>query len=395
MNQTKPNNTETKERPAPADRKKEDDSAPKPDEKRDGENDQGKTKEEEKKEPEKPPFYKRPVPMLILSVLLVLAIVAGVIWWLYARQFESTDDAFVDGNVIAISPNVSATVLAIHIDDNWRMKKGDLLVELDPRDFQVVVDQMQASLVGAQERVREARVQLDVAKANVLQSQAELVVAQTNAENARRDYERFAHLKKESRSQQQLDNVNAAMKSNDAQVEQARAKLTASQANVADAEVGIKTADATARRAQADLDQARINLGYCKIWAPTDGIVTRRNEGPGIYAQKGDPLFSLVPTEVWVTANYKETQLGLMRVGQDVTITVDTYSGRVFHGKVNSIQNGTGSKFTLLPPENATGNYVKIVQRVPVKIVFDPGELENTNVLLAPGMSVEPKVKVR
>jgi membrane fusion protein (multidrug efflux system) len=354
-----------------------------------------KADDNKKDEPQKPPFYKRPIPMLITISILLLAIAGGVSWWLYARQFETTDDAFIDGHVVTISPNVSATVLAVHIDDNWRMKKGDLLVELDPRDFQVIVDQMQAGLAGAKDRARATAVQRDVANANVLQAQAELTVAQTNSDNVHRDYIRFASLNDRSRSQQQLDNATAAAKSAEAQVAQTKAKVVASQADVSEAEVAIHTADAAIQRAQADLTQAKINLGYCKIWAPTNGMVTRKSVEPGTYVQKGEPLFSLVPTDVWVTANYKETQLNRMRVGQGVSIEVDAYSSREFNGKVDSIQNGTGSKFTLLPPENATGNYVKIVQRVPVKIVFDPGELDNTDVLLAPGMSVEPKVRVR
>ena len=197
------------------------------------------------------------------------------------------------------------------------------------------------------------------------------------------------------RSQQQLDNASAAQKTAAAQVAQANARLTAAEASAADAQAAIKTSHASADRAAADLQQAKINLGYCTIAAPEDGMITKKNVEPGMYVDKAQPLFSIVPNNVWVTANYKETQLDLIRVGQPVTIKVDAYTDREFHGKVDSIQNGSGARFSLLPPENATGNYVKVVQRVPVKIVFDSGETEDKDHVLGPGMSVFPEIKVR
>jgi membrane fusion protein (multidrug efflux system) len=333
--------------------------------------------------------------MIVIGALLIVGIIVGIVWWLHARQFESTDDAFIDGHVIAISPNVAATVGSVYIDDNWRVKKGDLLVQLDPKDYQVVVDQMQANLAAANDKLQQATVQLSVARANVGEAQAQLQIAQANSENADRDYARFSQLSERARSQQQLDSATAAQKSSAAQVEQAKAHLLAQQASVGDAEVAIKSAQAGVATADANLSQAKINLGYTRITAPEDGMITKKNVEPGMYVEKAQPLFSIVPANVWVTANYKETQLDLMRVGQPVTIEVDAYSDRVFHGKVDSFQNGTGERFTLLPPENATGNYVKVVQRIPVKIVFDDGELNDQNHQLALGMSVIPKVKVR
>jgi len=349
----------------------------------------------DEKKPKKPPFYKRLIPMLILSAVVLVAIIVGVLYWLHARQFEATDDAFIDVHYVTISPNVAATVAAVRVDDNQRVKKGDLLVELDPRDYQVIVDQMTANLLGARERVSEAQVQLNVAKANIAEADAEVAVAQANADNAQRDYQRFVSLNPLSRSQEQVDNATASTKTATASVAQAKAKLAASQASEKDSEMAIRIQQAAEKTAEANVRQAQINLGYCTITSPIDGMVTRKNVEAGDYVDKAQPLFSVVPTQVWVTANYKEEQLDLMRVGQDVSITVDAYSGKEFHGKVDSIQNGTGGVFTLLPPENATGNYVKIVQRVPVKIVFNPGELDHADVLLAPGMSVESKVKVR
>jgi membrane fusion protein (multidrug efflux system) len=368
--------------------KDEDDDDEKDDEKKED-------KDEDKDKPKKPPFYKRPIPMIIIGSILILAIIIGLIWWLHARQFETTDDAFIDGHIIPISPNVAATVANVWIDDNWHVKKGDKLVDLDPKDFQVIVNQMTANFAAAQNRVIEAQVQLDVSQANVGEARAQITIAQANFENANRDYERFSQLSERARSQQQLDNATAAQKTAGAQVEQAKARLTAAQANVANAQTAIKTAQASADRAAADLHQAQINLGYCTITAPEDGMITKKNVEPGVYVDKAQPLFSIVPDNVWVTANYKETQLDLIRVGQSVTIKVDAYTDRTFHGKVDSIQNGSGVRFSLLPPENATGNYVKIVQRVPVKIVFDQGETNDKNHVLGPGMSVYPEIKVR
>jgi membrane fusion protein (multidrug efflux system) len=351
--------------------------------------------EKENKKPKGPPFYKRPIPMLILGICVVVCIIVGLIWWLYARQWESTDDAFIDGHVIQMAPKVAAIVSAVHFDDNWRVRKNALLIELDPRDFQVVVDQRKADLAVAEDKLLQAQAQLKSAQLNIEQMAAELAIAQVNANNATTDYKRYASLKVEARSQEQMDNVATTKKSSDAQVTEAKAKLASSYADEAQAESSVKVAEANVSGAQADLHQAQINLGYCKIYAPDDGLITQKNVEPGDYIQVGQPLFAIVPTNVWVIANYKETQLDLIRPGQPVDIEVDAYSHKKFHGKVDSIQNGTGSKFTLLPPENATGNYVKIVQRVPVKIFIDPRELQQSDVLLAPGMSVVPDIKVR
>ncbi|HEY1686016.1 MAG TPA: HlyD family secretion protein [Tepidisphaeraceae bacterium] len=361
--------------------------------KKDQKKEDDKKKEDEK--PKKPPFYKRPVPMIILGVVLILAIVCGVIYWLYARQFESTDDAFINGHIIAISPNVAATVAKVYIDDNYYVKRGQLLVQLDPRDYQAVVDQMTANLSAAKDRATQANVQLDATRAGITDAQAQVTIAQTNAENAALNYHRYATLSPEARSQQQLDDAFAAHRSADAQVEQAKARLNTAEANAAASASAVTTAAAEIKLAQANLEKAQINLGYCQITAPEDGMITRKDVEPGSYVETGQPLFSIVPRNVWVTANFKETQLKLMKVGQPVTIKIDAYGSHEFQGHVDSIQNGTGARFSLLPAENATGNWVKVVQRVPVKITFDNNEEEKTQYQLAPGLSVEPKVKVR
>jgi membrane fusion protein (multidrug efflux system) len=331
----------------------------------------------------------------VALVVVVVGSISVLVWWLHARHFESTDDAFIDGHIVAISPKVSAIVSRVYIDDNSIVKKGQVLVEFDARDYKAAWVQAEGDLEAAQGKLKEAEAQIDVNLANVGEAQAELVVAQTNAKNANDDLQRYLALDERARSKQQMDNATAAQKSTAAQVEEANAKLTAAQAQEADARIAVETAKGNVTTAQGALEQARNNVDYCTITADSDGLITRKDVEPGMYVQVGQQLFSLVPTDVWVTANFKETQLDEIRPGQPVTIEVDAYPGRKITGKVQSIQNGTGARFSLLPPENATGNYIKVVQRVPVKIVLDDGQNNDPTQLLSPGMSVEPKVKVK
>lgn len=338
---------------------------------------------------------KRRVILIVLIIVVLAAGIATLIWWLYARHFQSTDDAFIDGHVIAISPKVAAIVSRVFIDDNSVVKKGDRLVELDARDYQAAWVQAEGQLQSAQGKLQEAVAQVKVADANIGDAQAQLAVAQANAANSERDLKRYLALEEPARTKQQMDNATAAQKTTAAQVQAAQAKLTAAAAQAADARIAIDTAKGDVTAAEAALEQARNNVDYCTIIADTDGVITRKDVEPGMYVQVGQQFFSLVPTDVWVTANFKETQLDDIRPGQPVSIEVDAYPGRKITGKVQSVQNGTGARFSLLPPENATGNYVKVVQRVPVKIVLDPGQNDDPDHLLSPGMSVIPKVKVK
>ncbi len=229
----------------------------------------------------------------------------------------------------------------------------------------------------------------------VAEAQAELDSAQVNFDNVNRDLQRYQALSAGARSQQQLDNAAAAQKRAQADVEEARAKLQTAISQVATAKANVTAADGDLQKAQADTRRAEVNLGYCRITAPCDGKVTNKSVDTGMYVTTSTQMFQLVPADVWVTANFKETQLDHMQPGQPVTISVDAYPGREFHGTVNSIQSGTGSRFSVIPAENATGNFVKVVQRVPVKITFDGNANNDPAHLLAPGMSVEPKVRVR
>ena len=283
-------------------------------------------------------WYRRPIPLFLLVFALLVPIFFGTRYYLHARAYESTDDAFIQANVVPVSPKVASYVLRVLIDDNQHVTRGELLVELDARDYEAAVAQ--------------ARADLEAAK-------AELVRARQQASRLRK------LMPEQAVSNQDVDNAVAAEQTAVAHVDQSKAVL----------------------------QQRELDLSYTKILAPDTGRITRKRVEPGVYVQIGQTLFSIVPDEVWVVANFKETQLSQMRVGQPVLIHVDAYPDTVFHGHVDSIQAGSGAAFSLLPPENATGNYVKVVQRVPVKIVFDePADGEH---VLGPGMSVVPEVRVR
>ena len=354
-----------------------------------------KERDEQNKEPDKPPLYKRPAFVICASLVLLLAIIGATLYYLHSRHYTSTDDAFVDGHVTPISPQVSALVLALHITDNQFVQQGDLLVELDPTNYQVALEQARAQLAAAQGKLEQTRAQLGAAHAAVEEAAAEVRSAMVSLENATRELNRYENVDERARSEQQLDRTLTTQRNAQAQLDQARAKKTSAEANVTTAEAAIKAAEGDERTAEASVHRAEVELSYCKIYAPSNGRVTQRTVEPGAYLQTGQAMFSLVAPEVWVTANFKETQLNYMRPGQPVTIKVDAFPKRKFEGHVDSIQAGSGSRFSVLPAENATGNFVKVVQRVPVKIVFEHGPNLADYHLLGPGMSVIPKVKVR
>ena len=380
---------------------------------------------------------------LILAAILLL--IAAVFLWRYFTSYESTDDAQIDGHVNSISARISGHVSKLNVQDNQYVEAGTVLVEIDPTDYQVAVDRAQADYndakatadaasvnvpvisvstesqlssadadVGnAQAGIKAARQQLEAAKANLQQADANNIKAQN-------DLGRYKQLvEKQEISQQQFDQAVAAARAGEATVQAARAtadaaaaqviqaqgKLAQAEANQRSAATGpnqiaitrskAQSALAAAARKRADLEQAKINLSYTKVIAPVAGIVSNRTVELGENVQPGQSLMNLIPLEgndIWVTANFKETQLRDMKAGQKTTIYVDA-TGKKYKGKVDSIAGASGARFSLLPPENATGNYVKIVQRIPVKIVFEPGETKGHE--LRPGMSVEPKVWIR
>ena len=338
--------------------------------------------------PKRPP-YKNPRIMLLFLVLLA-GILFGVRYYLHARAYESTDDAFIEGHVIQISPRVAGHVIDVPVIDNQMVQKGDLLVAIDPRDFEVRLARARAAESSAHGKLREAETQLPVARANQGQAEAEVQAAEANATQRESDLKRLEQLG-ELVTQRQMDEATAAARSSRAQLAAARKRAAAAAAQVTAAESQVQTAQAELHQAAVAVEQADLELSYTRVVAPEEGRVTRKSVEPGVYVQPGQALMAIVPRQVWVVANFKETQLTRMRPGQPVEIRVDTYPGKVFKGHVDSIQAGSGARFSLLPPENATGNFVKVVQRFPVKIVFDAP----TDTFLAPGMSVRPEVKVR
>ena len=391
-----------------------------------------------------PPRYKRSNSRrnIVIVVIVLAALVGGYFLWRYLGSYESTDDAQVDAHLYPVSARVSGYVIKVNVDDNQYVQKGAVLVEIDPKDYEVAVDQAKANLASAESTAQSLNITVPITSANtssqlrftasgvqdagagivsaekqLAAAHAQLEAAEANDVKAQDDLRRYkALVDKQEVAEQVYDQALAAAKSSTASVagardneaaaeqvvQQSRSRLDQSVANQQYAETGpqqVSSTRARARAAIADvqqkraaLEQAELNLQYTRIVAPISGEVNK-TVVVGLNVQPGEELLTVVPLdEVWVTANFKETQLRQMKIGQKSEIHVDS-SGRTFKGHVDSVAGATGPLFSLLPPENATGNYVKIVQRVPVKIVLEPGE--NQDHQLRPGMNVVPDVYIR
>jgi membrane fusion protein (multidrug efflux system) len=391
--------------------------------------------------PAKRGLLAHPIKLVILLVILVAAGIAGYRLWNYFDSYESTDDAQVDGDIYAITSRIAGTVTAVYVEDNTAVKAGQLLVELDPRDYEVALDQAKAALNASRTLVAVARPGVPIATVttqttvstsatDIAQARASLAAAQRDYDSAvanvrkseadsvkaQADLERYRMLvAKDEISKQQFDQAEAAAKSAAADVdvkkataeaaartiEEMQARLEQSITKQGEAErnrpqeiavqnATVQNREASAMQQQTMVDQAALNLSYTKIFAPVDGIIGKKNAEPGQQVAPGQQLMADVPVgNIWITANFKETQLKRMKPGQRATIHVDAYD-REYEGVVESVAGATGARFSLLPPENATGNYVKVVQRVPVRIRLKEGEDKNHQ--LRPGMSVDPKV---
>jgi membrane fusion protein (multidrug efflux system) len=384
---------------------------------------------------------------IILIVVVVLLAVGGFFYWMHSRQFEDTDDAQVDGNLYQVSSRVSGQVIKVYVEDQQFVHQGDPIADVDPRDYQVALEQAQANLANAQAEYQEAVSNVPITNVNVrtnittsgqdvsgaqaavsqAEAQAQAAVARVqaakaNALKAQLDVDRYTPLvKNDVISKQQYDAAVATATADQASLDEAERNVRAQQDQVSQAEQKLadsrtaaqqntvngpklnqvqaaraEAALAAVKQSQAKVDQAQLNLGYTKIVAPTDGIVSKKSVVVGNNLSIGQDLLTLVPlTDLWVTANFKETQLGHMQQGQPVEIKVDALGGRTFRGKITQVGGATGSKLSLFPPENATGNYVKVVQRIPVRVDFTNLKDENKDYALRPGMSVEPTVTVR
>jgi membrane fusion protein (multidrug efflux system) len=434
----------------------------------------------------KRPVYKRPAFFLGAAIVLLIVLVFGFRYWLYARSHETTDDAFIDGHIVQVSPKASGYVTKVYVTDNQNVNAGDLVAELDPREYESKVEQAKAALnaglaqqkqaqtqvtltrvktradvqqatAGVQQarsgvagaragaasersRTRQAAAGVGGAEASVLQARSQVSAAEAEAMRANADVQRYQMLyEKDEISRQRLDEAIAAARTANAQVQAAKDKVSAAEAQVSEARAATSAQASNAQRAQAQVgganaqvneargklaqantapqqvavsqaqaasaganleqlqaavDEAELLLSYTKIYAPETGRIARKSVEVGALVQIGQPLMAVVPGDVWVTANFKESQIGKIRPGEPVDITVDAYPDKTFRGHVDSIQAGTGARFSLIPPENATGSYVKVVQRVPVKIVFEPNQIDPQH-MLAPGMSAVPQVQVK
>jgi membrane fusion protein (multidrug efflux system) len=410
--------------------------------------------------------------MRALLIFGGVLIAVGAIWYyVSSRGYESTDNAFIEGNVVQISPRVPGQVLRVLVNDNQHVNRGDLIAEIDPRDYEnqlaeakarqldsgarangaesgldltsaatkAVLMQAGAGLEGARDQVAVLRARLAQEEAGVRSAEAGLQQAEARqnaidaeARRAADDAVRYRVLfKKEEVSRQQLDRAETDARSSAANLEATRQMVASARAQLAQAKAGsaaisaslnvaekqvrqaegrlgeAKTAPQQVRMRQSDLQSARaqqagqeaavrqaeLNLSYTKIYASDSGYITKKSVEPGNFVQTGQPLVALVSDRLWVVANFKETQLVKMRPGQTVSVKVDAYPQLKLRGHLDSIQSGTGARFSLIPAENATGNYVKVVQRVPVKIVLD--EAPPAGLRIGPGMSVEPVVEVR
>lgn len=336
----------------------------------------------------------------ILLILVALAVIASIVIWWRGHNIESTDDAYIQADITMIAPRVSGTVLKVLVEDNQTVSAGDVLVEIDPADYSASLREAEANLAATTAELESARADEAVtrksAPAAEAQAAAALRAAQAQSDRAQADVQRYQMLfDKDEISHQTLDQALSTAKAQVAEVARAQAALQGAQ--TADEQQTLRrarvmSAEAAVAQAQAALDQARLRLSYTRITAPSAGFVTRKNVQPGSQVQVGSPVLAIVGGTPWVQANFKETQLERLHVGQPVVIKVDAYPATVFGGRVDSLQAGTGSAFSLLPPENATGNFVKVVQRVPIKIVFDTAP--DPALHLVPGMSVVPKVNV-
>ena len=332
----------------------------------------------------------------IFVIAVIVAVIAGATYWFLNRNLETTDDAYTDGRAIAIAPRVSGYVVELDVNDNQFVHRGDVLIRIDPRDYQAARDQAAGALAAAQGQLAGAEAALAKARivypAALAAAQGQVQIAEGEQFKAQTDYRR-QHSLGAATSQQAVDASTAASQQAQGQLAQAQAQVqqaTPVQENIDEAKAQRDQLEGQVKQAAAQLAQAELNLGYTVIRAPQDGWVTRRNVEVGDYAQPGATILSLVSPDVWVTANFKETQLDRIRPGERVDIGVDAFPSLKLEGHVDSMQLGSGSRFSSFPAENATGNFVKIVQRVPVKILIDSGL--DPKVPLPLGISVEPTV---
>ncbi|MGN6548383.1 MAG: HlyD family secretion protein [Pararhizobium sp.] len=341
-------------------------------------------------------IFKRPLFWIVVVAVIVAIIAAFAYYWFLVRPFETTDDAYIGADIVELAPQISGRIVKDSVVNNTHVKAGDLLVKIDSSSAQ-------ASLANAQAQLEQAKANLEQAKVGVEQAQSQQAEAEAQSESARvtanndedtlRRDEQLFKSSAGAISQKQVDNDRATARSAEAQAVAAKRAVATAKTAVDAAKAKVTSAEASVRAAESQVNTARITLGYTTITAPISGQVVQKNFNIGTYASTGSPLMAIVPDRLYIDANYKETQLSDIRIGQKVDIKVDAFPDVDFTGKVVSIQHGAGQAFQVLPPQNATGNFVKVVQRVPVRIAIespDPGKYP-----LGPGMSVVTKIRVQ
>ncbi len=344
---------------------------------------------------DRPGVLRRHPWWFVLGGLAVLALgVAVYFYWLInLHPYETTDDAFVDARSFTVAPKVGGYVVAVPVTDNQHVRAGDTLFQIDPRDYRVALEQAEAQVQAAQASIRNVDAQIEAQKAQVAAAKAQVETAQAALTFAEEDADRYRKLAERGAGTiQQSQSSTSTLEQRQASLANAKANVVAAQKQIGSLQAQRASAEAQQAQAEAQRDQARLNLGYTTVTAAQGGRVVRLTGGVGEYAQAGQSLSMFVPDEIWVTANYKETQITDMRPGQPVDITIDAYPNRRITGRIASVQPGSGTAFSLLPAQNATGNYVKVTQRIPVKIVVDNWP---SDVAIGPGMSVVPRAHVR
>ncbi len=338
-------------------------------------------------------FPKRhPLLMALAAGVLIAAAVGGYMWWSVARQYESTDDAYIQARFFTVSPKVSGYVQDVPVTDNQVLDAGAVLAVIDPRDYKTALTQAQAQVAQAEASIPNVDAQIAAQQAQISEAEAQIANAKAALEFAQQQNTRAQDLVKTGAGTvQTAQQTSSQLRQAEAASAQANAALTAAQKQLAALKAQRISSNANIEQAKAQAEQARINLSYTTVRADQAGRVTQLTAAKGQLVQAGQSLMVIVPNPQWVVANFRETQIHDMKSGQPVDIRIDAYPGRVFKGHIDSVQSGSGTAFSLLPAENATGNFVKVVQRVPVKIDFD----QPPDVILGPGMSVVPKVKVR
>ncbi|RZN13673.1 HlyD family secretion protein [Bradyrhizobium sp. Leo121] len=359
--------------------------------------DVGETQDSPPTAPEKPSMRDRLREHWLLAIVgacvLLAALIGGVVYWLEVRNYESTDDAFVAARSFSVAPKVGGYLVDVPVTDNQHVNAGDLLARIDDRDYRIAVDQAEGQVAGARANIANLEAQITSQQAQIDQARAQLAQAEAQLQFAQQEAARADDLlQKGAGTLQREQQTKSDLEAQQANTTRARTAVTVAELGIKPLQAQRESAKASLQQAEAQRDQAKLNLDYTNVTAAQSGRVVKLSGAKGTYAMAGQSIMMFVPDEVWIVANYKETQLRDMRPGQPVEFRIDAYPDRKLTGRVDSVQPGSGTAFSLLPAENATGNYVKVVQRVPVKIVVDHWPAD---VPVGPGMSVVPWTKVR